>query len=299
MDKSRKNLFLIGLSAVVALVVLFAGIEYLKGINVFGSSNHYYATYTDVTGLSVSAPVNANGFKVGQVRSIEYLYNNPGHVRVDLALDTDLKVPNGTEAVLVSDLLGTASITLLRPQSTDYAKSGSELAARIDGGMMESVSGELLPTLASIMPKVDSILTALNVVVSNPALQNSVTRLDAITNNIEQMTQTLNSASRQLPTVMGNASVLSANAVRMSAHLDSLSAQLAQLPLNETVGNVKALTASLNDLANDLRDPNSSLGLLMNDPKLYNGMNSAVNDLDSLFIDIKAHPKRYLKFSVF
>ena len=79
---NRKKLAVIGLSAVVALAILVFGINYLKGINLFHTSNYYFAVYDDVTGLAVSAPVNANGFKVGQVREMNYLYNDPGHVQV-------------------------------------------------------------------------------------------------------------------------------------------------------------------------------------------------------------------------
>ena len=95
MQNSRK-LLTIGISVIVAMCLLVFGIDYLKGINVFRPSNYYFATFTNVTGLSVSAPVTANGFKVGQVREIGYVYDDPGHVKVELALDRELKVPKGT-----------------------------------------------------------------------------------------------------------------------------------------------------------------------------------------------------------
>lgn len=84
---------IIGMSVLVALLVLFFGIDYLKGINVFKAANYYYVSYTNVNGLTVSSPVTINGFKVGQVRDINYEYDNPGHVLVELSLDKKLKVP--------------------------------------------------------------------------------------------------------------------------------------------------------------------------------------------------------------
>ena len=85
----------------------------------------------------------------------------------------------------------------------------------------------------------------------------------------------------------------------MSAHLDTLTESLNRMPLNETMANVQAISSSLKNLTTELQSSDSSLGLLLHDPALYNNLNATVSSLDSLFIDIKAHPKRYLKFSVF
>lgn len=90
----------IGLCVVLALLILFFGIDYLKGINVFKASNYYYVSYTNVNGLAVSSPVTASGFKVGLVREIRYEYDNPGHVLVEISLDKALKIPSGTKAEL-------------------------------------------------------------------------------------------------------------------------------------------------------------------------------------------------------
>jgi phospholipid/cholesterol/gamma-HCH transport system substrate-binding protein len=298
MQTSRKMLT-IGITVLVALLVLVFGIDYLKGINVFHTSNYYFATYSNVTGLSESAAVTANGFKVGQVRAISYEYSNPGHIRVELALDKALKVPEGTVAVLASDLLGTASIQLIMPESSNYAKVGTELQATIASGLMDNVSSELLPSVGAMLPKIDSLLTAINRLAGDPALLASVQRLDQITANLEATTAAVAQASKPLPTVMNNATVMTANLQRMSANLDSLSASLNAMPLNETMENVRALTANLSQLTHDLESNESTLGLLMHDPALYNNLNATVSSLDSLFVDLKAHPHRYLKFSVF
>ena len=107
----RKEL-MIGLTVLVMLLILFFGIDYLKGINVFHPANYYYATYENVEGLAQSAPVTVNGYKVGLVREIEYEFDNPGHIRVELSLDKQLKVPRGSRAVLTTDMLGTSTIAL-------------------------------------------------------------------------------------------------------------------------------------------------------------------------------------------
>ncbi len=298
MQNSRK-LIVIGTSVILALVILICGIDYLKGINVFHTSNYFYATYTNVTGLTVSAPVTANGFKIGQVRELRYEYNNPGHVTAELALDSELKVPVGTVAVLGTDLLGTATIELKMPDSKDYAKVGTQLETSNNAGLMDAVGSTLLPSINAIMPKIDSLLSAVTTLAADPALLASIKRLDAITANLEATTANVAAASRPLSGVVTDAKAITANLGRMTAHLDSLSAALNAMPLNETMDNVKTVTANLSALTSELQSSDSSLGLLLHDPALYNNLNATVTSLDSLFVDIKAHPKRYLKFSVF
>lgn len=292
--KSKKLLY-IGLTAVIALLILFVGVNYLKGINLFHTSNYYFVSYESVAGLNVSAPVTANGFKVGQVREMRYEYDNPGHVMVELALDTELKVPEGTVAVLGADLLGTATIMLEMPKSTDYVAVGSQLPGKLAGGLMDNIQADLMP----VLPKVDSLIQALTVVVTNPSLAAALDRLDAISADLSVLSANLASAAKPLPGVINKASGTVDNLMQMSTRLDSLSASLNQLPLNETMENVEAISANLKQLTLQLRQPDSSLGLLLNDRGLYDNLNATVNSMDSLLVDIKANPKRYINVKVF
>lgn len=292
--KSKKLLY-IGISAVVALLILFVGINYLKGINLFHTSNYYFVSYESVTGLNVSAPVTANGFKVGQVREMHYEYDNPGHVMVELALDKELKVTEGTVAVLGSDLLGTATIILEMPKSTDYVAVGSKLPGKISGGLMDNLQADLMP----VLPKVDSLINALTRVVTDPSLSAALGRLDAISADLSVLSANLAASTKPLPAVVNKASATMENLSVMSTRLDSLSATLNNLPLNETMDNVEAISANLKQLTAQLQQPNSTLGLLLNDRGLYDNLNATVNSLDSLLVDVKANPKRYINIKVF
>lgn len=298
MQNSRK-LIAIGISAVAALAILFFGINYLKGINLFHTSNYYFAVYDNVEGLAVSAPVNANGFKVGQVREMNYLYHDPGHVQVELALDGDLKITEGTVAVLGSDLLGTASITLEIPKTDKYLPKGSTLESVTSSGLVDNLSGSLMPGITAMLPKIDSLLVAVTGVVSDPALAMAIKRLDAITADLNTMSANIAKATKPLPGVMNNADAVAANLNSMSARLDTLSVTLQNLPLDETMANVQSLTLNLKQITDKLQTSDSSLGMLVNDPGLYESLNHTVASLDSLINDVKAQPKRYLKFSVF
>ena len=61
MKKIFTKEIIIGASVLLSLLILFFGIDYLKGINIFKSANYYFASYTNVAGLAQSAPVTLNG----------------------------------------------------------------------------------------------------------------------------------------------------------------------------------------------------------------------------------------------
>lgn len=298
MKKIFRKEVIIGLSAVVALVILFVGIDFLKGVNVFKASNYYYVTYTDVQGLAVSAPVTINGYKVGQVREISYQYDNPGHVKVEIALDRELKIPKGTRAVLSSDLLGTASIALELADSKDFYDVGAELQGFVPKGMMDNVANNLMPSVQAIFPKVDTLLTGINALVADPAIASSVKRLDAITSNLEVATRQLNAIMATLPPITHDVKSITGNVSVASANLTKLTGKMNSLPIDSLMNELQKTAANLHELTRQLNNPNSTLGLLMNDPALYNNINKTVRSLDSLFIDIKANPKRYISIKL-
>ncbi len=298
MKKIFRKEVLIGLIVLLALAVLFVGIDFLKGINVFKAANYYYVSYDNVQGLAQSAPVTVNGFKVGQVRDISYEYDNPGHVLVELSLDRNLRVPVGSRAVLATDLLGTASVALELASADGYHQVGDRLVGVVPKGMMDNVTDDLLPSVAAILPKVDTLLTSINTVVGHPAVMASVERLDAMTANLERATRRLNEILASMSPVTTDIKNMSGNFASVSSDLTEVSASLRRVPLDSLAGNLQVISAHLRALTDQLNNPNSTLGLLMNDPGLYDNLNSTVGSLDSLFVDIKRNPKRYISIKL-
>lgn len=298
MKKLFRKEVLIGLIVVIALAVLFVGIDFLKGVNIFKAANYYYVTYDNVMGLAQSAPVTVNGFKVGQVREIKYEYDNPGHVLVELSLDKELRVPRGSKAILAADLLGTASITLQLAQQGEFHEVGDRLVGEVSKGMLDNVSDNLMPSLAGILPKVDSLLTSINAVVGDPAVIASVQRLDAITANLERTTVQLNRLMATLPPVVSDVRTITGNVGTATGDLAQVTAKLREAPVDSLAANLQVISTNLRDLTEQLNNPNSTLGLLMNDPELYRNLNNTVGSLDSLFVDIKRNPKRYISIKL-
>ncbi|MCC8071913.1 MAG: MlaD family protein [Bacteroidales bacterium] len=305
MKKNFSKELIIGLTVLITLLILFFGIDYLKGINVFKAANYYYASYTDVAGLAQSAPVTVNGFKVGLVRDISYEYDNPGHVKVELSLDRKLKVPKGTEAVLVTDMLGTSSIELKMGVDPDYHSVGDYLQGVTASGLMDGISNDLMPSIASIMPKVDSLLVALTTIAADPALLSAVERLDNVMANLEATTKNVATLTAAMPSMatdarnsLANVEAITTNLTSISGDLAVATSQLKEVPLDSTLMNVYEISRELSQLTAELNSPNSSLGLLIHDPGFYHNLNAAVGSLDSLLIDVKKNPKRYISIKL-
>ncbi|MDE6072241.1 MAG: MlaD family protein [Muribaculaceae bacterium] len=299
MKKIFNKEFIIGICVIVAIVILIFGIDYLKGINLFSPANFYYASYDNVAGLEISSPVTVDGYKVGQVREIQFDYKNPGKIKVLLALNKDLKIPVDTKAMMGTTLMSGNFINLKLGKSAEKIAVGGDIETVENADLMTKLSEEMLPNVNSILPKVDSLLANLNKLAGDPALLASIQRLDAITADIKSTTGALSGTmQRDVPAVMRNAKSISTGLDSVTANLGVLSAQLKTLPLNATMDNVNAVTENLTKFSKQLNDPNSSLGLLMNDPALYNQLNRVAQDVDSLIVDIKKNPKRYISIKL-
>ncbi len=299
MKKIFNKEFIIGICVIAAIVILIFGIDYLKGINLFSPANFYYASYNNVAGLEISSPVTVDGYKVGQVREIQFDYDNPGKIKVLLALDKKLRIPVDSKATMGSTLMSGNFIALKLGKSAEKLPVGGNIDAIESSDLMSSLSEDIMPAVNQILPRVDSLLMNLNRIAGDPALLASIQRLDGITGDILATTGGLKSTvNRDLPVVMSNVKSISHGLDTVTANLGILSAQLKSLPLNTTVDNVNALTANLTQFSKQLNDPNSTLGLLMNDPELYNKLNRVAADVDSLIVDIKKNPKRYISIKL-
>ncbi len=298
MNKLFSREIIIGASVLIALLALVFGINYLKGVNIFKAANYYYASYTNVAGLAQSAPVTLNGYKVGLVRDIAYEYDNPGHVKVEISLDRQLLLPEGTSAVIVTDMLGTSTIELRMGTSPNLLEVGSKISGVVGSGLMDKVSTELMPSIIQIAPHIDSLVVALTAVAADPALVNSVRRLDAIMANLEatttQLNRTVPALLKNANSTMANVSDISANISQVSSALAVLSDDLKRMPLDSTLHNINSITANLDEATSKLNSTNSSLGLLLNDPGLYHNLNNSAAHVDSILIDLKKQPKRYI-----
>ncbi len=284
----------IGIVTIVSIALLYFGINYLKGINLFKPVNHYFVTFDNVKDVSVSSPVFVEGFKVGLVRSIIYDYNTIGKITVEISLDNDMKVNKDSYVVIVNTFLSGAELHLhLNKYVSEYLKSGDTIEGRQGEDMMASVQNNLLPGVEALLPKIDSILIGLQALVTHPALTQSLNHIEKTTANLEISSRELNQLLRKdVPVIMSDLKVITSNFNQVSEELKGLDIQTTINSVNATLANVKLTTDRLNSKDN-------SIGLLLNDKSLYDNLNSTMDNASKLLIDFKEHPKRYVSFSLF
>lgn len=294
----------IALTAIVALVLLFIGLNFLKGINVFKSTNTYYVKFKDVAGLAVSNPVYANGYPVGIVRTINYDYQRGENVVVAIELDDDMRVPAQTRAELETELMGGVKMLLvLGPNPAKNIEQGDTIQGGMHLGAMDKLN-DMIPTVEKMLPKLDSIMDNLNRLTGDPALTATLHNAQAITDNLKESSIQLNSMMRNdLPPMLANLKSASANANRLTANLAAIDVQTTINSVNATLTSAHNLANQLGEMSTNLdrklKSKDNTLGLFLNDTNVYDNLNSTLRNADSLMIDLKAHPKRYVHFSVF
>lgn len=286
----------IALVAIVGILIMYFGINFLKGMNLFSTNNAYYMTFDDIQGLGASTPIYADGYKVGIVDGLEYDYKKNGPIKVKVDIIKDLRIPQGSKAEIVKDLMGNLQVNLLLANNPrERVEPGGIIPGAVNGGMMDKAAN-LVPVVEKMLPKLDSILTSVNALLADPALAASLHNVETITSNLTVSTRELNTLmaglNKQVPGMIGKANGVLDNTNRLTANLASLDMQGTLNKVNQTLESAHQFTEKLNS-------NQGSLGLLMNDTKLYDNLTSTMSHADSLVIDLKAHPKRYVHFSVF
>ena len=283
----------IGITGVVALVALFLGINFLKGVNLFSSSEKYYISFANTKGLTKSSAVYADGYKVGIVSDIDYDFRHPGKVVVEISTEKGLRIPKGSSAQLDEALLGGCTLNmLLATNLLEAYHPGDTIEGNDVSGLMAKVGG-MVPQLEEVVAKVDTLVATLNKLLSDPNLPLIIQNAELITENLDKSTEQLNTLLRN------DIPKMTDTFTKAGENVTTLTDKVNQLDLQATLDNVNQTISSVHDMMKQIQSPKGTLGKLMNDPSIYDNLNHTVQSADSLVNDLKAHPKRYVHFSVF
>ena len=283
----------IGITGVIALIILFLGINFLKGKSLFSSTSTYYIKFANAKGLSKSSNVYADGYNVGVVSDIIYDFEHPGTVLVEISTNKDLRIPKGSSAKLDEAVLGGCTLNmLLATNLTDAYHPGDTIEGSDSQGMMAKAAS-MMPQVEQVVARVDTLIATLNKLTSDPNLPLIIQNAELITENLNKSTRELNYIlENNVPQLTNTFNKVGENAITLTNHLNCLN-------LQATLDSVNTTISSVHLLMNQIQSPQGSLGLLMRDPSLYNNMNHTVQSADSLVTDLKANPKRYVHFSIF
>ncbi|QXU43755.1 MlaD family protein [Pedobacter sp. D749] len=306
-----KNETKVGILAAFAIALLIIGYNFLKGNSIFSSETTLYAKYTRVDGLTVSKPILINGYQIGRVAKLEL--QGDGSIIATLSVNSKYEIPENSIARLEgTDLLGSKAIVMSLGNSKKMAEDGFTLNANVEKGLMEQVQ-PVQKKAELIIGKMDSILSSVNSIL-NPNFQKNVDksfnsiagtlaslettskkvdglvgseskRIEAIFKNVEGITANLNNNNQKISDILTN--------------INTVTDKFAAANFKQTLDNANNAIADLQSVISGIKSGKGSLGLLLNDDKMYQNLNNASKNLDELMIDLKANPKRYVHFSVF
>ena len=295
----------IGFYFALMMLALVWGVNFLKGRDIFGKVNTFYAVYDNVEGLRSTSQVYVKGMKVGTVKTIK-LNQKTEKFSVELQIKSNYQIPKNSIARIYSDdIMGNKAIRIVLGDTSEMLKDKDLINSAVDVDMFATLADDL-PTikdrLSSAILKADDVLANVNKLLDEKNLRNLSDGIASFTNvmaNLEQLTGTLNKSRGSITNILNNLDSLSAslngNSDRINNTLENiyiLSDSLKNLPLAETVNEIKTTLAKFN--SND-----GTVGKLMNNDSLYNNLSKTVESMDLLLNDLRNNPKRYLNISVF
>ena len=308
----------VGVLAVVAILILVLGFNFLKGQSIFSKPPILYAKFAEIGSLEKSNPVKINGLPVGTVFNVAQADKEVDSVIIEIHLTRDVLIPNNAIAFIDGTVLGTAFINIEKPleDAPAFYKTGDTIHTRLDKGLFGTIQSQLAPTIVRVNETLDSLKLAIGAIASvfDPHTKNNMQDLIAnLTVSSAHLQQLLNSQTGQLAHALANLNTVTANlaknndAITGAIHnVETTTAKLAHSDIEGTMASLNQAAADLKTTMNNLNSKNGSLGLLMNDRELYDKLNGTVNRLNQAILsaeitmdDIRAHPKRYLNISVF
>lgn len=286
----------IALVAIAGIAVLFFGLQFLKGLSLISNENTYYVAFDDISGLSASSPVYANGYKVGVVKDIVYNYGSGEAIVAAIGLDKEMRLPKGSTAEIESDMLGNIKVNLILADNLlGLVNVGDTINGGKEAGMLGRAAG-MIPTVEKMLPKLDSIMTSLNAILADKSITGTLHNVDQITADLTVTTKQLN---KLMANINGNVPGMMKKTNSILDNADNMTRKLNDIDVAATMAKVDATLESVQELTAKLNSNESTIGLLMHDPELYNNLTTTMRDADSLMIDLKQHPKRYVHFSIF
>ena len=281
-----------GIIVIGALFLVYFGLNFLKGVNIFSSTYSYYAQYEYIGGLVVSSPVYVRGYRVGQVDRITHDFSQQKPFTVRFSVSRDIRLPKGTIVEKHDDgLLGGRALQLLKPMPADWTgdfyEENDVIASQIALGLMGELSSILLPTIEQFSNQADSLLRSIRSIIESESLQNTLESVEKATANLVVTTSQVNNImANQIPQMLENTNRMIANFTRVGESVDNIVDNIDVSEINKILSSLDRTIANVGETANNIG--NLSIGLLQ-----------VSSSADSLLIDLRENPRRYVHFSLF
>lgn len=307
----------IGVLATVAIVLFIIGYNFLKGTDVFSSTDTFYARYNEVDGLGLSNFVKIKGLNVGRVTDLVLEKGKDGNIIVEFTVDEDFKLPKGTVArIISSDLLGTKAINLELADTTIFYQNGDTISSALQESLSKSVQAELLPVkqkAENLLSSIDSVLTIIRTIFNEKttndikeSVSSITSTLNHINNSAENIEGLLDKNTTRIDRIFANIESISImlkdntdNITAVLSNLNNITDTLAKSNLKQAIASAQDALETTADILDKIKNGKGSMGMLVNDDKLYNNLEQSSKDLDLLLKDLKENPGEYVHFSIF
>lgn len=305
-----KTEFKVGLFGLLVLVILFFGIKFLKGSDIFQKENVYYATYNDVSGMLVSSNVFINGLRVGYVKEITTTNERADNFVVAFTVRSDIKIPEDSKILLFSsDLLGSKALKLQLGNSSKIINDGDTIKSDKELGMLDNLGASISPMMSNL----DSILSSLNNILNiqnQNSLQNTIANIETTTARLGNITTNLDnlmsSEKTKLAKIIENTESITSNLkdnnqklTNIIQNVDNIVDSAAKANIGSTLIETGKSIERLNSVLGVIEKGKGNVGLLINDEELYKSLDNSAKNLNKLIEDIKENPKKYINVSVF
>jgi len=287
----------VGIMAVIAVFVLYFGLNYLKGIDIFSPVTYYYGRYENIGGLVPSSPVFVKGFKVGQVEQIKYDFSKKESFVVKISVSKDIKLPKDTRIELYDEgIMGGKAIQLIYEPinlSQTMHAPGDTIETQMGIGLMAQISGDLVPKIESISTQADSLIRSVRILVENKNLNKSIASIERTTADLAVSSSQLKKLmSNDVPSILNNVNVMTTDFRQISGNLKKIDYQSTFASIDHTIANLNLISEKMNS-------SEGTIGMLLNNKDLYINLSNTASSADKLLIDLQKNPRRYVHFSLF
>lgn len=307
----------IGLIFILAIALFIWGFSFLKGFNLFKEQRVLYAVYDQVSGLSKANPVSINGLKVGQVSDIYFEPGYSGNIIVEITVETQIPIPKNSVALIYSsDLMGSKAINLQMGTDSLFVKNGDTLGTKVEASLKEAVNQQIQPLKAKaeeLIISIDSVVTVIKQIFNEQARKNLTSSLASVEKtfaNLENasynLDQMIAAEKIRFGEIMGNLESITTTISENEENIDNIlsnfstiSDSLAKAEIPRTFANINRVVNEVAVVVEKIENGEGTIGLLVNDDKLYKDLQESAEQLHLLLEDLRVNPKRYVRFSLF
>ena len=301
--------FKIGFFAIASIIALVFGVNYLKGINILKDNSNFYAVYQNIGGLQVGSPVMVNGYKVGMVSNIDFLIEKNQKLLVTISLDKKFDIAKNTVCKIVNqDLMGTKGIALILGDNDELVSIGDTLISGVEGSLQDEVNAQILPLknkAEELIGSVDSVMMIVTAVLNKNTRDNLKNSLNSLDKTFELMSMTMVKVDsmvdlndERISKVVQNLESITSNLETSNGEIKNILTNFSTLSDSLVQADIAAVLQNVSDITTKINSGEGSIGLLLQDDKIYVNFEKSMGELASLLEDIKNNPSRYVNFSI-